>query len=162
MQNAKDTFLETLRSRLAALNPNRTVVVRGAVRPAILAEANELPADAPIADCFRLRWVKTSVDANGALPLATMQCDIAYETAGTALNAGMDRGRMLTALDAELAMIVNAAPQRALKHDYSTAADLSTTLWWSTVEYGSVTEKADRLARVATVTVMSYTEGGEQ
>ena len=42
MQNAKDTFYELLRGRLAALNPDRTVVVRGVVRPGVLVEENEL------------------------------------------------------------------------------------------------------------------------
>ena len=36
MQNAKDTFYEVLRKRLAALNPERTMVVRGVVRPGVL------------------------------------------------------------------------------------------------------------------------------
>ena len=43
MQNAKDTFYVTLQSRLAALNPARTIVVRGVVRPGTLVEENELP-----------------------------------------------------------------------------------------------------------------------
>ena len=38
MQNAKDTFYLTLQSRLAALNPSRTVVLRGVVRPATLVD----------------------------------------------------------------------------------------------------------------------------
>ena len=42
MQSAKDTFYVTLRDRLAALNPARTVVVRGMVRPGVLVEENEL------------------------------------------------------------------------------------------------------------------------
>ena len=33
MQNAKDTFYVTLRDRLAAVNPARTMVVRGVTRP---------------------------------------------------------------------------------------------------------------------------------
>ena len=33
MQNAKDTFYMTLRDRLAAVNPARTMVLRGVTRP---------------------------------------------------------------------------------------------------------------------------------
>ena len=43
MQNAKDTFYTTLQSRLAAMNPARTIVVRGVVRPGTLVDENELP-----------------------------------------------------------------------------------------------------------------------
>ncbi len=38
MQNAKDSFYMALRTRLAAINPERTILLRGAVRPGILAE----------------------------------------------------------------------------------------------------------------------------
>ena len=44
MQNAKDTFYVTLQGRLAALNPARTIVVRGVVRPGTLVDENELPS----------------------------------------------------------------------------------------------------------------------
>jgi hypothetical protein len=47
MQRAKDTFYITLRDRIAALNPARTVLVRGVVRPAVLVEENELAVDFP-------------------------------------------------------------------------------------------------------------------
>ena len=43
MQNAKDTFYLMLQSRLTALNPSRTIVVRGVLRPGILVDENELP-----------------------------------------------------------------------------------------------------------------------
>jgi hypothetical protein len=162
MQNAKDTFFESLRTRLATVNPERTAVVRSAVRPAVIVEANELAADAALPDCFRLRWVSDTVETAGAMPLVTMQCEIAYETAGTALNAGMDRGRVLSAMDAELAAMVNLAPQRALKHDYDRGIDLATEIWWGAVEFGEVSAKAGRLARVAKVAVMSYEEAGER
>ncbi len=42
MQDARDTFYVALRGRLAAINPDRTIVVRGQVRPGILVEENEL------------------------------------------------------------------------------------------------------------------------
>jgi len=167
MQNAKDTFYEVMKSRLAALDPDRTIVVRGATRPAILVEANELALEDPLPDCFRLRWLGVTVDAQSALPLVTQRCEIAYETAGTAINSGMDRGRILSALDADLAQIVNAAPQSAVKTNYAglafgqPAVAMKTNVWWSDVAFGAVTQSGATLARTATVDVMSYQEAGE-
>ena len=93
MQNAKDTFYLTLQQRLAALNPARTLVLRGQLRPGTLVEENETAATQPPADTFRLAWTALSLDCSCALPLATLQCEIRYATDGTAANVGMDRGR---------------------------------------------------------------------
>jgi hypothetical protein len=167
MQNAKDTFYEMLRGRLVALNPERTIVLRGVVRPGVLVEENELLAGVVLPDCFRLDWELASVDANGAMPLVTMQCDVQYETAGTALNAGMDRGRLLAAMDAELQAAVNTMPRCVGKMDYSklagggAAMETQTNIWWGEVEFGKTMVKDDRLARTAMVSVMSYQEAGE-
>jgi hypothetical protein len=81
MQNARDTFYVTLRDRLAAVNPARTIVLRGLVRPGVLVEENELVSAALPADAFCLHWTTLSVDAQGALPLVTMECAITYATA---------------------------------------------------------------------------------
>ena len=43
MQNAKDSFYMALRTRLVAINPSRTILLRGAVRPGILVEEAEAP-----------------------------------------------------------------------------------------------------------------------
>ena len=43
MQNAKDSFYMALRTRLTAINPERTILLRGAVRPGILVEEAEAP-----------------------------------------------------------------------------------------------------------------------
>jgi hypothetical protein len=167
MQNAKDTFYEVLRARLAVLNPERTIVLRGVTRPGVLVEENELPTAVALPDCFRLRWEQVSCAAEGALPLVTLRCEVAYETAGTAANAGMDRGRLLAAMDAELAAAVRQSPQSSVKMNYSglpygrSAAAMATNVWWGPVTFGDVSLKADRLGRTATVDVMSYQEAGE-
>lgn len=167
MQNAKDTFYEVLRGRLAALNPERTMVLRGVVRPAVLVEENELVATSALPDCFRLRWTQAASDPNGALATVAMQCEVDYETAGTAGNSGMDRGRVLAAMDAELQAAVNGTPQSAAKSNYAGLASgaavqpMTTSIWWSQVVFGKVEIKDDRLARTATVMVMSYEEAGE-
>ena len=61
MKNAKDTFYVALRDRLAAVNPARTFVLRGVVRPGIMVVENEmvsaeLPADVfppPVVPCHQ-------------------------------------------------------------------------------------------------------------
>ena len=60
MQNAQNTFYITLRNRLVALNPNRTIYLRGVTRPGILVESNELVVAQPPSDVFVLRWIGTS------------------------------------------------------------------------------------------------------
>ena len=167
MQNAKDTFYEVLRGRLAALNSYRTIVLRGVVRPGLLVEENELVSAVAIPDCFRLRWSVSGVDANGLLPKVTLDCEIEYETAGTGMNAGMDRGRVLAAMDAELQGAVNVLPRTSPKMNYAglvsgaVAVAMSTSVWWGEVAFGKTVVKEDRLARTATVIVMSYEEAGE-
>ena len=167
MQNAKDTFYEALRSRLVALNPYRTVDLRGVVRPGVIVDENELVSTIALPDCFRLRWVQSEVDASGALPLVAMECEIAYETAGTAGNGGMDRGRLLSAMDGEIQASLNPLPRTAPKMNYAalaqggTAAAMSTSVWWGEVLLGKVVVKGDRIARSATLSVMSYQEAGE-
>ena len=167
MQNAKDTFYEVLRSRIAAANPERTIVLRGLVRPGVLVEENELVSAVTIPDCFRLRWVDATVDTTNALPIATMSCEVLYETAGTPGNGGLDRGRLLAAMDAELSTAVNASPQNTAKQNYAALASggsvtaMSTSIWWSDVVLGPLVVKADRIGRTAKVTVMCCQEEGE-
>jgi len=164
MQHAKDTFYITLRDRIAALNPARTVLVRGVSRPAVLVEENELATDVERPDTFRLRWTELKVEQHSDLPLATMRCEIRYATAGNSGNAGMDRGRLLAAMDAELSAAINAAPQRAAKTNYaaSPATPMQAGIFWSDVSFNPAQPKDERLERVATVEVFSYQEAGER
>ena len=167
MQNAKDTFYEMLRGRLVGLNPERTIVLRGVKRPGVLVEENELLSAVAIPDCFRLRWTVSQVDANGVMPMVTLQCAIDYETAGTSMNGGMDRGRSLAGMDAELQEAVNVLPKTCTKVNYAGLANgnaaigMKTSVWWSDVAFGETVVKDDRLARTATVNVMSFQEAGE-
>src|ERR1700753_2539878 len=100
MQNAKDTFYEVLRDRVAAANAALTVVVRGVVRPAVVVDENEIASAADLRECFRLRWGGLSVSVEGAASLVSMQCEIRYATAGSESAGGLDRGRALASLDA--------------------------------------------------------------
>lgn len=167
MQNAKDTFYTTLQGRLTAVNPARTVVVRGVTRPGVLVEENELASAYEPVDAFRLRWTGMKVDGHGALSLVAMECEIRYATDGNSGNGGMDRGRLLAAMDGELVSAVGAAPQHALKMNYSGVSvgiapvAMETNVFWGDVVFGTVVVEGERLERVATVTVFSYQEAGE-
>lgn len=163
MQNAKDTFYTTLQARLAALNPERTMVVRGVTRPAVLVEENELPSDAVPVDAFRLRWTGLKADSNSALPLVTLTCEIRYATDGNTSNGGMDRGRLLAAMDAELAAAIEMAPRSAMKMNYTAVPPvaLATNVFWGDIIFAAATTIDERLERVATIEVFSYQEAGE-
>ena len=107
------------------------------------------------------------MDANGAMPLLTMQCAIGYETAGTVANGGMDRGRLLATMDGELLAALGAQPQSARKNNYAGLANgqlpvaMATSVWWGEPAFGKVEVKQDRIARTATIAVISYQEAGE-
>ncbi len=167
MQNAKDTFYEVLRGRVAALNPERTVSVRGVSRPGVLVDENEFQSSAALPDCFHLQWVSQASDTQGAMPMITLGCEISYATAGTPMNAGMDRGRALAAMDAELLTAVRSCPQNAAKSDFRALANggatvaMSTRVWWGDASFGPVKVDRDRLTRTVAVAVMSYEEAGE-
>ncbi len=62
MQNAKDSFYLALRTRLAIINPERTALLRGALRPGILVEEAEAPPAQLPPDVFVLRWLGLGID----------------------------------------------------------------------------------------------------
>jgi hypothetical protein len=159
-QNAKDTFYTTLRDRLAVLNPDRTTPVRGAQRPAAVVEENEIAAGAdPVAnETFVLRWTEHAVDTSEAVPLVRGRCEIRYAVAGSAELAGMDRGRVLEAMDVELAGMLH--PQQVLKQAYDSGAAVAmgTTVFWSDAAFGAVKMTADRVVRAVTVDVFAWKE----
>ncbi|MGH9596993.1 MAG: hypothetical protein ACRD3K_09370 [Edaphobacter sp.] len=169
MQNARDTFYVTLRDRLAAVNPARTMVLRGVTRPGVLVEENELASAYQPVNAFCLRWTGLSVDAQGSLPLVTMVCEIRYATDGDSGNGGMDRGRLLSAMDGELAVAASMAPQNTPKMSYAAGAGgsggppatMATNVFWGDVSFGASAVNGERLERVATVEVFSYQEAGE-
>src|SRR5436305_4980578 len=106
MQNAKDSFYMALRSRLAAINPERTILLRGAVRPGILVEEAEAPFGQLPADVFVLRWLGLGSDVNLVDPLIAAECEILYQTCGCQSFGGLDRGRALSAMDTEILAIL--------------------------------------------------------
>jgi hypothetical protein len=167
MQNAKDTFYTTLQSRLAALNPARQIVVRGVLRPGTLVDENELPAAWTPVDAFRLHWTTLQVTSASPLPWVAMECVIQYATDGSAGNGGMDRGRLLAAMDAELASALSAEPHTVPKLNYSAASGgaapttMGTNVFWADPLFGAASEVGERLERSAMVQIFSYQEAGE-
>ena len=109
MQNAKDSFYLALRTRLAAINPERTVLLRGALRPGILVEEAEAPLQRNCPpDVFVLRWLGLGVDMDLSSAMAAEDCEILYSTCGTQAFGGLDRGRMLSAMDEEVMAMLAA------------------------------------------------------
>jgi hypothetical protein len=158
MQNAKDTFYLALRNRLAVLNPARTISLAGVQRPGILVEENETPTEQMPSDVFVLRWTGANMQTQLPASLETQTCEICYWTRGSDTNMDMDRGRLLTEMDAELASILQ--PQVAPKLTVSGATDLpmSTSIFWLDAEFAAAKRDGERLVRSATVQVFSLQE----
>jgi hypothetical protein len=158
MQNAKDTFYVTLRGRLAALNPDRTVIVRGAVRPAVVVNENELEGP-PLVDTFVLRWSGSTVDATEPLGLHGAVCSIMFSTRGTAELSGMDRGRVLETLGHELRLML--LPAVAVKQNFTGDAPVAeeTNVFWSEASFGDANESDGVMTRLVTVHVFALAEG---
>jgi hypothetical protein len=167
MQNAKDTFFRMLAARLAALNPARTLVVRGLTRPGVLVEENELPSNAVTTDAFCLSWTSLRQDTAQALPMLAIDCSIRYATDGSAGAAGTDRGRALAAMDAELSAALLASPSNSPKLNFATASagtgpiTMATDIAWSDPVFGPAEAAGERLARTVTVQVLAWQEAGE-
>src|SRR5258708_33267800 len=132
MQCAKDSFFLALQSRLAGLNPARTVTINGTTVPAMLVTENLPPAAAePQPNTFYIEWGRAGVaDGHaGDSALMGMECVISYYTLGT-VGSMVDRGRVLGELDDELLGICQ--PTNTGKVDYTQApgADLGTSVFW--------------------------------
>jgi hypothetical protein len=90
MQNAKDSFYMALRTRLAAINPERTILLRNAVRPGILVEEAEASFSQLPCDVFVLRWLGLGVDLDLGSTMVAEQCEMIYQTCGTQSFGGRD------------------------------------------------------------------------
>jgi len=168
VQVAKDTFYGALRDRIAAGNPGRAVVVRGVIRPGVLVVENELPAAAvdgvPMAEVFCLRWAELEIDRQSAGAMVRLGCEIRYATDGSAGAAGLDRGRALAAMDAELATALT--PMRASAGavveiaggGVSTTTATGTNVFWGEAKFEPAVMRGERMERTAQVEVFSYGE----
>jgi hypothetical protein len=161
MENAKDTFYVTLRNRLAALNPNRVMMLRGVQRPGILMEEAEAVVPQMPADAIVLRWTGLDVDAQLPSALAQMTCEIHYTTGGTQTNAGLDRGRSLEGMDAELLSILSPNCAQKMNYTQIPATAMSTKVFWGVPQFSPLSSQRERLTRIAKVSVFAFQEQGE-
>jgi hypothetical protein len=161
MQNAKDSFYMALRAQLAAINPERTILLRGAVRPGILVEEAEAPFTQLPADVFVLRWLGLGTDLNLDSALIAAECEIIYQTCGCQSYGGLDRGRALSAMDEELLSMLQAFSTPKLNFTATPPAALLTQVFWDEPGFGPVVTQRDRLSRSVKVMVYSYQEQGE-
>ena len=161
MQNAKDSFYMALRTRLAAINPERTILLRGTVRPGILVEeAESSPGQLPN-DVFVLRWMELGVDTDLGSTMAAIGCEILYQTCGTQSFGGLDRGRVLSEMDEELMAMLAECYTPKLNYTATPPSPMLTRVFWDEPGFGTITIQRDRLGRSAKVMVYSYQERGE-
>ena len=159
MQATKDTFYVTLRDRLVAADPQRTIVIDGATRPAIVVAENEPPGGSPpLCDAFYLYWGGARSVQPAAGTLMEVECTISYRTKGTDQNGNLDRGRDLASLDSDVLAI--CAPPNAEKCDYCTGAgvDLSSTIFWTQPVFSALVNAPPYLGREVSITVFFYPE----
>ena len=161
MENAKDSFYLALRNRLAVANPLRVVVLRGLQRPGILVEENESAVPIAAPDVFVLRWAALTVDEQHATPLAAQTCEFHYWTEGTSTNGGLDRGRLMSQMDADLVEILASRSTPKQNFAVTPPAALATRAFWTDAMFGPLITAKNRLSRVATVTLYSYEEAAD-
>jgi hypothetical protein len=161
MQNAKDSFYMTLRTRLTAINPERTILLRGAVRPGILVEEAEAPFSQLPNDVFVLRWLGLGVDVNLGSTMVAEQCEIVYQTCGSQSYGGLDRGRLMSAMDEEVTAMLQPFWTPKLNYTATPPATMLTKVFWDEPAFGPAVAQRDQLSRSAKVMVYSYQEQGE-
>jgi hypothetical protein len=151
----------SMRTRLTAINPERTILLRGAVRPGILVEEAEAPFNQLPTDVFVLRWTAMGVDTDLPSTMAGAQCEIHYATCGTQSFGGLDRGRVLSQMDSEVLAMLQ--PLLTPKVNYMTAppTPMMTQVFWDEPLFSPITAQRDRLSRSASVMIYSYQEPGE-
>jgi hypothetical protein len=99
--------------------------------------------------------------------LVVLTCEIGYASDGTTGGAGMDRGRALAAMDAELAAALTTIPMNtagtllaeiAGGGGISVATATGTQVFWGDAAFAPVVARGERLERSALVEVFGYGE----
>jgi hypothetical protein len=161
MQNAKDSFYIALRTRLAVVSPERTILLRGSLRPGILVEEAEAPFTQLPNDVFVVRWLGLGTDLDLSSAMTAQECEIVYQTSGTQAFGGLDRGRALSEMDKELVALLQPFCTPKLNYSVQPAATMLTQLFWDEPVFTPVVALRDRLSRSAKVVIYSYQEQGE-
>jgi hypothetical protein len=161
MQHAKDSFYMALRTRLVAINPERTILLRGAVRPGILVEEAEAPFSQLPSDVFVLRWLGLAADMDLGSSMAAEECEILYQTCGTQSFGGLDRGRALSEMNEEILAMITPFCTPKLNYAAAPPAAMLTQVFWDEPGFTPLVTQRDRVSRSAKITVYSYQEQGE-
>jgi hypothetical protein len=160
MQPTKDTFYVALRDRLAAYDPQRTITLDGAVRPAIVVLENERAGvETTLTNTFCLHWGEARPVQAASGGLMAVDCTISYRTSGKSPYAEFDRGRELGAMDSDLLAI--SSPRKTAKYDYSgVATQVGSSIFWArpVLHPADKNEAGQYLARNASVTVFFFPE----
>jgi hypothetical protein len=136
MQAAKDSFYLALRSRLAALNPARTVTVDGVVIPGILVRENMEPRfNEAQPGVFYVDWGEVLI-AESTRPMLGIDCSIWYASEGTSGGTGVDRGRQLAEMDVELLRLCEPPHTEMIDYSQTPSADLGAGIFWTMPEIG--------------------------
>lgn len=151
-----------LRTRLAALNPTRTVSANGVGQPAVLVTENSSVTPREIAaNCFWLGFGAAQAvrGCEGQSPaLMTMECTVTYRT--QAWLDGSNRGRALTALDAELLTIWSPGMTEKMDYTQTPASGLGSNVFWLRPKLGEVVDENGTLRREAKLDLFFYPEEG--
>lgn len=162
MQNIKDSFYIALRDRLSVLNPSRTVLDNGIVRPALLVEENEsYGAEAQQAMAFYVSWGEARLlQDRQTNPLLSIECNIRYAAEGTQELSYQDRGRLLEELSQELLSITFPLNAPLMDHSQQPPVDLGARIFWTRPILGATEPIEERVQRTARLRVNASTEAG--
>ena len=158
MQSTKDSFLNHLATRLAALDGTRTVTIDGVARPAVMACENERAELAQsFEECYCIDWLEgtSGSDLRGS---QTLTCSISYWTEGSTEMSGVDRGRRLTAMDELLKSLLADSQTQKVDLSVVPALDLGSRVFWSNPKFAAVEQDGNKLRRTASVDVRYFAE----
>ena len=93
--------------------------------------------------------------------MAAEECEISYGTSGTQAFGGLDRGRMMSAMDEEVVAILQPFYTPKVNYTVQPAATMQTRVFWDEPSFSPMNAQRDRLSRSAKVVVYSYQEQGE-
>ena len=164
MQAAKDSFFRALQSRLATVNPARTITLDGAVRPAILVVENEpYPPPKLFFNTFYLHWLGAPAirEFSGTLaPRYSLAAQIEYFVQGTATlqRPFADRGRLIGQLDRELVEVLFPGSTEKMDHSAVPPAALGSRLLWRWTPSFQTIADGGVLRRLTTVNVSFFLE----
>ena len=163
MQASKDSFYMTLRNRLAAAYPMRTITVGASTRPGLVVAENDKPSvNARQHDAFYLEWGEARWVRPAISTLMAMACTVSFATAGTEQNGGLDRGRALGEMQSELLGISGPTTTRKCDWTGTNSVDLGSTVFWTGPEFHAVKAAPNCVAAEASFTVYFYPEVNQE